>query len=66
MTFEIALAFAILTAALVVFTLDLFPIDLVALGIMSLILALGPILGIAPEEAISGFSNPATITVLVL
>ena len=66
MTFEIALAFAIVLGALVVFTLDLFPIDLVALAIMSLILVLGPILGIAPEEAISGFSNPATITVLAM
>jgi di/tricarboxylate transporter len=66
LTFEIALAFAIVLGALVVFTLDLFPIDLVALAIMSLILVLGPILGIAPEEAISGFSNPATITVLAM
>lgn len=45
MTFEIALAFAIVLGALVVFTLDRFPIDLVALAIMSLILVLGPILG---------------------
>jgi di/tricarboxylate transporter len=66
LTFEIALAFAIVLGALVVFSLDLFPIDLVALAIMSLILVLGPILGIAPEEAISGFSNPATITVLAM
>jgi di/tricarboxylate transporter len=66
LTFEIALAFAIVLGALVVFTLDFFPIDLVALAIMSLILVLGPILGVAPEEAISGFSNPATITVLAM
>lgn len=66
MTFEIALAFAIVLGALVVFMLDLFPIDLVALAIMSLILVLGPVLGVAPEEAISGFSNPATITVLAM
>jgi di/tricarboxylate transporter len=66
LTFEIALAFAIVLGALVVFTLDLFPIDLVALAIMSLILVLGPILGIAPEEAIAGLSNPATITVLAM
>jgi di/tricarboxylate transporter len=66
LTFEIALAFAIVLGALVVFSLDLFPIDLVALAIMSLVLVLGPILGIAPEEAISGFSNPATITVLAM
>ncbi|MDH3676255.1 MAG: SLC13 family permease, partial [Anaerolineae bacterium] len=66
MTFEIALAFAILIGALVIFSLDLFPIDLVALAIMALILILGPILGVTPQEALSGFSNPATITVLAM
>jgi di/tricarboxylate transporter len=66
MTIEIALVFAILAAALVVFALDIFPIDFVAFAIMALILVLGPLLGIAPEDAISGFSNPATITVLAM
>jgi di/tricarboxylate transporter len=65
-TFEIALAFVILIGTLVVFALELFPIDFVAFAIMGLILVLGPILGVAPEEAISGFSNPATITVLAM
>lgn len=66
MTFEIALVFAILAAALVVFALDLFPIDFVAFSIMALILALGPMIGLEPADAISGFSNPATITVLAM
>lgn len=66
MTFEIALGFAIVLGVLVVFALDLVPIDLVALVIMSLIFVLGPILGITAEEASSGFSNPATITVLAM
>lgn len=66
MTFEIALSFLLLIGALVVFTLDRFPIDLVALTIMVVILLLGPILNIKPEEAISGFSNPATLTVLAM
>jgi di/tricarboxylate transporter len=65
-TFEIALAFTILAGTLVVFALELFPIDFVAFAIMGLILVLSPIFGIAPEEAISGFSNPATITVLAM
>ena len=66
MTFGIVLAFVILIGALVIFALELFPIDFVAFAIMGLILVVGPILGIAPEEAISGFSNPATITVLAM
>jgi di/tricarboxylate transporter len=66
MTPEIALAFAILIGALVIFALDRFPIDFVAFSIMALILVLGPVLGVSPQEAISGFSNPATITVLAM
>jgi di/tricarboxylate transporter len=66
MTPEIALAFTILLGALIVFILDVYPIDFVAFGIMALILALGPILGVSPSEAISGFSNPATITILAM
>ncbi len=66
MTFEIALAFAILIGALVVFMLDIYPIDFVAFSIMALVLLLGPILGVKPREAISGFSNPATITILAM
>ncbi len=66
MTFAIALAFAILIGALIVFMLDIYPIDFVAFAIMALILLLGPILGVTPVEAISGFSNPATITILAM
>jgi di/tricarboxylate transporter len=66
MTFEIALAFAILLAGLVVFALELFPIDFVAFSLMAVVLVLGPILRVSPEQAISGFSNPATITVMAM
>ena len=66
MTIEIVLAFAILIGALIVFALDRFPIDFVAFAIMALILVLGPVLGVTLEEAISGFSHPATITVLAM
>ncbi len=66
MTIEIALAFGILIAALVVFALEIFPIDFVAFAIMATVLVLGPVLGVTPAEAISGFSNPATITVLAM
>jgi di/tricarboxylate transporter len=66
MTIGMALTFGILVAALVIFSLELFPIDFVAFGIMAVILLLGPILGVSPEEAISGFGSPATITVLAM
>ena len=66
MTLAMALAFAILIGALIVFVLDIFPIDFVAFSIMALILLLGPILDVTPQQAISGFSNPATITILAM
>ena len=66
MKFEIALAFAILIGALIVFMLDIYPIDFVAFSIMALVLLLGPILCVTPAEAISGCSNPATITILAM
>lgn len=66
MTPEIVLAIGLLIGALIVFALDVFPIDFVAFAIMSLVLALGPVLNISPQEALSGFSNPATITVLAM
>jgi di/tricarboxylate transporter len=66
MTFEMGLAFAILIGALIIFALDIFPIDFVAFAIMATVLIAGPILNVTPEEAISGFSNPATITVLAM
>ena len=66
MTFEIILAFAILIGVLIVFILDLYPIDFVAISIMGLILVLGPVLGVSPKEAISGFSSSATITILAM
>lgn len=66
MTLSMLLAFALLLAALVIFALDLFPIDFVAFALMAAVLLLGPWLHVTPEEAISGFSNPATITVLAM
>jgi di/tricarboxylate transporter len=66
MTLEIALAFGIIIVAFTLFVLEKYPIDFTAFAIMATILVLGPILDVSPEEAISGFSNPATITVLAV
>jgi di/tricarboxylate transporter len=66
MGFEMIIAFAILAAALVIFALEIFSIDFVAFGIMAVILILAPTLNMEYVEAISGFSNPATITVLAM
>jgi len=66
MTFPIVLSFAILILALAAFASEIFRIEFVALCILASILALGSVLGVTPQEAISGFSNTATITVMAM
>ncbi|MGM0933040.1 MAG: sodium:proton antiporter [Bacteroidota bacterium] len=63
MTTEILLLFIILGIVIVLFTLEVFPVDKIAFFIMVSLLVTNLI---SPEEAISGFSSPATITVLAL
>ncbi len=63
MTFEIIAVFVIILAALVLFALEAFTVDFVAFGVMALLMILGLV---SPEEGISGFSNPATITVMAM
>ncbi|MCF4101529.1 SLC13 family permease [Gillisia sp. M10.2A] len=63
MTVEIILVFIILAIVIVFFALEVFPVDKIAFFIMVSLLVTNII---SPEEAISGFSNPATITVLAL
>ncbi len=63
MSIEIILVFVIIGVTILLFATEFLPIDKIAfLIIVSLIL-----LGLtSPEEAISGFSSPATITILML
>ena len=63
MDFEIILVFIVLGVTILLFLTEWFPIDKIAfLIIVSLVL-----LGLTkPEEAISGFADPATVTVLSL
>ncbi|MAM18229.1 MAG: SLC13 family permease, partial [Gramella sp.] len=63
MTPEILILFGIIITVIILFALEVFPVDKIAFFIMiSLLLANF----VSPEEAISGFSSPATITVLAL
>jgi len=63
MSLEIIVLFIIIIVVIFLFALEVFPVDKIAFFIMvSLLLANL----ISPEEAISGFSSPATITVLAL
>ena len=63
MTWEIGFVFAVVVAALVLFVSERFRMDQVALAI-PVVLLLGGV--ITPAEAVSGFSNTATITVAAM
>lgn len=63
MSLEIVLVFGVILGTLVLFALEAFTVDFVAFGVMVALIALGLV---TPREGISGFSNPATITVMAM
>jgi di/tricarboxylate transporter len=63
MTWEMGIVFAVVTAALVLFVTERYPVDQVALAIPVVLLMAGIL---TPEEAVSGFSNTATVTVAAM
>ncbi len=65
-TAEILVVFAIILLALVLFATEWFPIDVTAILVMVLLIVFEPWTQISPREGISGFANPATITVLAM
>lgn len=60
MTMEMLLVLGLVVSGVILFATERLPADLTALILMSTLLLSGLI---TPEEALSGFSNPATITV---
>jgi di/tricarboxylate transporter len=58
--------FALILLALILFATERFPIDVTAILVMVLLMVLEPWTQITPQEGISGFANPATITVLAM
>ncbi|HJU86429.1 MAG TPA: SLC13 family permease, partial [Gemmatimonadota bacterium] len=63
MTLEIAIVFAVVVLALILFITERFPVDQVALSIPVVLLLAGVL---DPAEAVAGFSNEATITVAAM
>lgn len=57
---EIALIFIILGITVTLFVTEKFPVDLVAMMVLAMVVLTGLV---TVEEGVSGFSNPATITV---
>lgn len=60
MTLEITLVLAILIGAMILFISERIRMDVVALLVLALLAVTGLV---SPTEALSGFSNPAVITV---
>lgn len=60
MTFEIILTFSILVIAILLFITEWIRVDLVGLAVLVALALTGLV---RPEQALSGFSNPAVITV---
>lgn len=60
MTFEIALTLGILLIAIVIFVTEIIRADLAALIVLVLLVIVGLV---TPEDSISGFSNPAVVTI---
>jgi di/tricarboxylate transporter len=63
MTFGIAAVLVITVLTIIMFALDRWPMDLVALGIVAAIIVTGVL---PPARAVAGFSNPATVTVTAM
>ncbi|MDX1502790.1 MAG: SLC13 family permease, partial [Thermoanaerobaculia bacterium] len=63
MPVEAVVVLAILVGAVALFISEKFPIDFVALMVLGVLLLLGLV---TPAEGISGFSNPATVTVAAM
>ena len=65
-TGDMLVVFALILLALVLFASERFPIDVTAILLMVLLMVLEPWTQISTREGISGFANPATITVLAM
>ncbi|MBC6997529.1 SLC13 family permease [Cytophaga sp. FL35] len=63
MTWEIILVFLIILGVILLFAFEIFPIDKISFCIIAVLLLTGLV---SPEEAVSGFSNKAVITILCL
>ena len=63
MTPDIAIVLGIIVLMFILFVKEYFPLDVTALFVLAIFLVLG---NLTVEEAISGFSNKAVITIAIL
>ncbi|MFC7249430.1 SLC13 family permease [Halomicroarcula sp. GCM10025324] len=65
-SFDVVVVLAIIATVFVLFVTQPVPIDATAVGLMVALVLLGEWTGVSPEQGVSGFSNPATLTVLAM
>ncbi|WP_436934007.1 SLC13 family permease [Halovenus marina] len=65
-SFDVVVVLVIIAAVFVLFVTQPVPIDATAVGLMVTLILLGEWTGVSPEQGVSGFSNPATLTVLAM
>lgn len=58
--------FAIIAVTMILFVSEIISNDITAIGVMVTLAALEPITGVRPIDAISGFANPATVTIVAM
>nr|WP_305882890.1 SLC13 family permease [Halobellus rarus] len=63
---DVAVVLVIIAVVFVLFVTQPVPIDATAVGLVVALVLLGEWTGVSPEQAVSGFSNPATLTVLAM
>lgn len=66
MTIEIGFVLLLVVIAFTLFVTEAVPMDVTALFILGLMVIAYPITGLSIEAAITGFSNPAVITIAIL
>ncbi|MDZ7702321.1 MAG: SLC13 family permease [Halobacteriales archaeon] len=66
LTPDMLVVLGVIAVAMVLFTVERVPVDLTAILVMVLLIVLEPWTRISVAEGISGFSNPATVTVLAM
>jgi len=65
-SFDVVVVLAIIAAVFVLFVTQPVPIDATAVALVVVLVVLGDWTGVSPAEGVSGFSNPATLTVLAM
>ncbi|EMA58412.1 SLC13 family permease [Halorubrum lipolyticum] len=62
----VAVVFLLIVAVLVAFVTEVVPNDVTAIGVVAALVVLEPWTGVGAGAAISGFANPATVTIIAM